>query len=481
MVKAMADRATTYPGSAGAMDGGTLPAMPTRELPAAPRLRKIIGPGVVIAAVGIGTGEYLLHPFITSRVGLTFLWAAAIGLGLQYFINTEVARYTLATGETILTGFLRLWRGWAPLFIAMTVIPFAWPAWMTSSAQMLTFPLGGGNVQWIAIGGLVLIGAVLTFSPVVYKTVEKLEMFKIIMVLLFVAFAVVLIGWQPWTDLPHATVQGIGRLPQEVPVGVLMSALVFAGGGGAVNLAVSNWARDKGWGMGIHAPRVVSPVTGEEEAGTATGYQFEITDTSMSRWQQWWKSVRIEQFVTFYLVTLVSIVVFALLAYKIIGVGGYTGPADLGFIKFEGTVLGEQYGEWLKVLFWTIGAVSLVFANLVVVDLVARITSNILATTYLRDHTTWTEAKTYMAAVWVMVGLGAGILALGLDQPLVLIAIAALLNGLVMVVYCVLIIRVNGALDHRIGISRPRRIVLAVASVAYAAFTVYTIVTWIQS
>jgi len=300
-------------------------------------------------------------------------------------------------------------------------------------------------------------------------------------VLLFVAFAVVLIGWQPWTDLPHATVQGIGRLPQEVPVGVLMSALVFAGGGGAVNLAVSNWARDKGWGMGIHAPRVVSPVTGEEEAGTATGYQFEITDTSMSRWQQWWKSVRIEQFVTFYLVTLVSIVVFALLAYKIIGVGGYTGPADLGFIKFEGTVLGEQYGEWLKIVFWTIGAVSLVFANLVVVDLVARITSNILATTYLRDHTTWTEAKTYMAAVWVMVGLGAGILALGLDQPLVLIAIAALLNGLVMVVYCVLIIRVNGALDHRIGISRPRRIVLGVASVAYAAFTVYTIVTWIQS
>ncbi|MBA8824095.1 hypothetical protein FHX42_001424 [Saccharopolyspora lacisalsi] len=456
--------------------------MPTRDLPRAPRIRKVIGPGIIISAVGLGSGEYLLHPYITSQVGLTFLWAAAIGLCVQYFINTEVARYTLATGETVLTGFIRLWRGWAPLFIAMTVIPFAWPAWMTSSAEMLTFPLGGGNVTWISIGGLLIIGSVLTFSPVVYKTVEKLEMLKIFMILLFVAFAVVvLIGWQPWAELPAATARGIGRLPAEVPTSVLVSALVFCGGGGAINLAVSNWARDKGWGMGTHAPRVVSPVTGEEEAGTATGYQFAVDSTSLSRWKRWWTAVRIEQFVSFFLVTLVSIVVFSLLAHRMIGVGGYAGDSDLGFVELQGTVLGDRYGDWIKITYWTIGAVSLTFANLVVVDLVARITSNILATTYMRDSSIWTEAKIYSAAVWLMVSLGIAILALGIDQPLSLISIAAMLNGLVMVVYCALIVRVNSALDHQIRISRPRRIVLGLAGLAYALFTVYSIITWGQS
>ena len=461
------------------MNGRTLPEMPIRVLPKVPRLRKIAGPGVIIAAVGIGTGEYVLYPFITSRVGLTFLWAAAIGLAFQYFINTEVARYTLATGETILTGFLRLWRGWAPLFILMTVIPFSWPAWMTSSAQMLTYPLGGGNVTWIAIGGLVLIGAVLTFSPVVYKTVEKLEMFKILMILLFAVLAVVLIGWQPWTDLPGSTIEGFGRLPADVPTSVLLSALIFAGGGGVVNLAVSNWARDKGWGMGIHAPRVVSPITGKEDAGSSTGFQFEVSDDQLATWQRWWKAVRLEQFITFYLVTLVTIAVFSVLAYTVVGKGGYTGPADLSFIRFMGDTLGAEHGQWVKLTFWSVGAISLIFANLVVVDMVARITSNILSTIYLREHATWTEAKLYTAAVWVMVCLGAAILGLGLNQPFVLIAIAATLNGLVMVVCCILIIRVNGALNRRVRISTARRIALGLAAVVYTAFTIYTIMSWI--
>ena len=88
----------------------------------------MLGPGIILVAVGIGSGEYISHPYITSQVGLTFLWAAAVGLGLQYFINTEVARYTLATGETAVTGFTRLWRGWAPLFVIMTVVPSPGPA-----------------------------------------------------------------------------------------------------------------------------------------------------------------------------------------------------------------------------------------------------------------------------------------------------------------------------------------------------------------
>ena len=121
----------------------------------------------------------------------------------------------------------------------------------------------------------------------------------------------------------------------------------------------------------------------------------------------------------------------------------------------------------------------MIFANLVVVDMVARITSNILATIYLRDHKSWTEAKTYSAVVWVMVGLGALILGLGINQPFVLIAIAAILNGLVMVVCCVLIIRVNSALDRRVGISPARRVALGVAGVVYTGFTIYTIMSWI--
>jgi len=468
-------------GSAHAVPSSSLPPMPTAELPSAPPLRKLIGPGIIIAAVGLGSGEYILHPYITSQVGLTFLWAAVVGLGLQFFLNTEIIRYTISTGETILTGFMRSWRGWGPLFIAMTVIPFAWPAWMTSAAEMITFPLGGGNVTAISIGGLILIGLVLTLSPIVYKTLERLEFLKIALVLFFAAFAVVaLIGWEPWAALPSATIQGFGRMPQDVPTEVLVSAMVFAGGGGAVNLAISNWARDKGWGMGAHAPRIVSPITGQEEAGNTTGVQFEITEASIGTWKRWWKAVRLEQFVTFFLVTLVAVVVFSLLAYRTLG-DGYGGSEDLAFIEREGIILGQAYGYWVKVLFWVIGAVSLTFANLVVVDLVGRITSNILCTSVLRDSRTWTEAKLYSTVVWAVIALGIAILAAGLDQPLVLLAIAAVLNGMVMVVYSALLVRLNRSLHPRIAISSGRQAIMLLACLAYAAFTVYTLAMWVRA
>jgi hypothetical protein len=76
-----------------------LPPVPYRDLPDAPPLRKVLGPSVILVGVGIAAGEYILWPYISSQVGLVFLWAVPIGVLMQYYINMEVERYTLATGE----------------------------------------------------------------------------------------------------------------------------------------------------------------------------------------------------------------------------------------------------------------------------------------------------------------------------------------------------------------------------------------------
>ena len=94
-----------------------LPPVPYRDLPDAPPLRKVLGPSVILVGVGIATGEYILWPYISSQVGLVFLWAVPLGVLMQYFINMEIERYTLATGETAVAGFIRMWkpsRDWWP-------------------------------------------------------------------------------------------------------------------------------------------------------------------------------------------------------------------------------------------------------------------------------------------------------------------------------------------------------------------------------
>ena len=88
-----------------------LPAPEFREMPPPPQSWwKLIGPGIIAAGVGLASGEFILYPYIASQVGLVFVWAAVVGVATQFFINMEIERYTLATGETALTGFSRYWR-----------------------------------------------------------------------------------------------------------------------------------------------------------------------------------------------------------------------------------------------------------------------------------------------------------------------------------------------------------------------------------
>ena len=50
-----------------------LPEVPLKDLPEAPPLRKVIGPGVVLVATALGSGEYVIWPFVASNLGLTVL------------------------------------------------------------------------------------------------------------------------------------------------------------------------------------------------------------------------------------------------------------------------------------------------------------------------------------------------------------------------------------------------------------------------
>src|SRR5215218_3636415 len=157
----------------------------TRGLPEPPPLRRLVGPSVILIGVGIASGEYILYPFIASQAGLVFLWAAVVGILMQFFVNMEIERYTLATGETAVGGFMRMWKGWGFLLAGGAILATIWPGWATSAATVTTFAFGGGDPNTIAIAGLIAIGAALTASPVVYQTVERLEFLKIGAVLIF--------------------------------------------------------------------------------------------------------------------------------------------------------------------------------------------------------------------------------------------------------------------------------------------------------
>ncbi len=460
-----------------------VPAVTYAELPEPESLGKVMGPSVLLLAGAIGSGEFVLWPYITSQVGLTLVWLVVIGVTTQYFLNMEIERYTLATGETAVTGFTRLWKPWGVLFIVMAFGAWMWPGWATGGTTTLSFALGFSEdlVPYVTIGVLLLIGVVLTVSPVVYKTVEKIQFFMVALIVLFVVYAAVaLLGTGGYAALGRGfvEVQEIPGAVSEIPIAVLMGAIAFAGAGGVMNLVQSNWVRDKGLGMGARLPKVVSPFTGDEVAAPTTGYFFRRDEENMRRWKGWWKVADTEQKCTFLLIGGITLLVFMTLTYVTVGIGGQAESFD--FIEIQGDALAVEYGTWLSTSFWLIGSVVLYSTNLTVLDMVARLTADVLKTGALRDSTRWSESRLYFLTVWLMIAVGSAILLSGVDQPLVLLVIASALNGVVMFIYSLLLVKLNrGVLPREIGVTGVRFGAVVWACLFYGFFSV--ILLWDQA
>ena len=441
------------------------------ELPPIPaRAWRLIGPGIVAAGVGLASGEFILYPYIASHVGLSFLWAAAIGLVTQFFINMEIERYTLARGETVLTGFSRLGRHWGLFFVMLAIAANLWPGWVTSAATLLTY-LVGGSIPWFAVGMLVAIALILTLSPVVFRALERAQALKILAVAsLFAIAALLAIPAEIWAAAPGQA--ATPRLPaSELGWPLLLGALAYAGAGGGQNLCQSNWIRDKGFGMGIHAPRIVSPLTGEPVADAGTGWRFEIDGASLERWRAWWRFANIEQATTFVAISFLTILFTSLLAVATLG--GKSGlPRDITFLAAEGAALSAAVAPWFGRLFWAVGAVSLFAAALGIVDYTSRLAADVIRTSYRND---WNESRIYAALVWLIAAMGVVIIASGMDQPLVLLVIAGCVAGFMMFFYSALLIVLNRRLLE--APLRPARYRVAALVWATALFGVLSVIT----
>lgn len=464
-------------------EGTTAPELPSRFLPAVtyrhlpePRsFKTVIGASIIITATAIGSGEFVLWPYITSQVGFALMWTAVLGFFMQYILNMEIERYTLATGETAVTGFTRIWKPLGFLVMLIAIIPNLWPGWATGAATTMTYVAGAGDPVPIAIVSMVAIGAVMTLSKVVYQTVEKIQFVLVGGIAVFLIVAIV-VGTTPgdWGSFV-VSFGNVGRIPPVEEVGgiaALLGAIAFAGAGGGNNLVQSNWTRDKQMGMGQFLPRITSPFTGQEEAASGTGYMMIDSAEDRRRWHGWWRLANVEQFFTFFVLGCATLVIMSVLAYSTI-FGREVPEDDFDFILTQGNILGVEFGGWFRTAFWIAGTIALFSTQLGIMDWVSRLTSDSLKVTFFRDNDRITESRIYFVVVWLMIVAGSIILLAGTEEPLVLILISSSAGGVVMFIYSMLLIVTNRRfLPKAIRLTGWRLVMMFVAVLFYGYFSI---------
>ena len=419
-----------------------LPAPARRDLPEPVPLRRMLGPSVILVGLSIGSGEFVLWPRLTAEWGFALFWACWLGVSIQFFLNMEIERYTLATGESAVVGFVRLSRVFGPLFFLCATLPWVWPGWASGAATLLSWELGA-PVTATAIAGLFLCGAILSVGPVVYRTVEAIQL---VLVGGIFAALVVLALLLVRADSVVALLAGalrVGHVPEGILLPMLLGALAFAGAGGSVNLAQSNYIKDKGYGMGRWTGRITSPFTGREESDSEVGAVVDGSEENLARWRVWWRRANLEHFLSFYLLALLSLALFCLLAATLLPQGGELGEG-FDFIGAEAAAIEARFGGWAKHLFLWTGIAVLFSTELALLDAVARVAADLLKVGIQVELGRQVSLSwLYFAVVWALIGFGAVVLLAGFDQPLTLLVLSAALNGVVMFLYSGLLLWLN--------------------------------------
>ena len=147
---------------------------------------RVIGPGTILLAVSLGSGDWLLGPAVTARYGPGLLWLCAVSIVLQALLNTEMARYTLATGEPIWSGFMRTRPGvgcWGWSYALLHWLQLGWPGWALAGGTALAaaflgrMPRAEDRPAVLFLGYRVFLGAIaiVLWDRRIRYTIERLE------------------------------------------------------------------------------------------------------------------------------------------------------------------------------------------------------------------------------------------------------------------------------------------------------------------
>ncbi|AHY47767.1 Natural resistance-associated macrophage protein [Rubrobacter radiotolerans] len=219
-------------------------AAPSRQAPQGlARSLRYVGPGLVVAATGVGAGDMVSSLSAGTSFGTVLIWAVVIGAVLKYVLTEGLGRWYMSTGRTILEGWRSLGR-WATAYfgIYLLIVTFVFGAAAVSSSALAVTALFPGVLPLWAWAVLHGVAGFLIVGYGRYKLFERvMEVFIGIMFVTVVGLAV-LLG-------PNVGELALGTVVPRIPDGSLLYALAVLGGvGGTYTLAsYPYWARERGW------------------------------------------------------------------------------------------------------------------------------------------------------------------------------------------------------------------------------------------
>jgi hypothetical protein len=475
-----------------------LPGWRQGDLPHAPaynpiNLVRVIGPSAILLGLSLGAGDWLLGPAVAAAYGPRLLWICTLSILFQAVLNAEMARYTLATGEPVFTGFMRQHPGprfWAGAYALLHLAQVGWPGWALAGGAVLAALLLGRMPRAedasivVGLGYLLFLGAVgvVLLGRRAQRALEVTEAIMMAWMALFLgALGVLFVPGTGWARLAWSFVGRPLWEPSWLPAPAFDSGLdwvlvagfaAYSGAGGTVNAMLTYWLRDKGFGMagtvGVQPTRVGSQTILLPREGAI----FPPSEDNLAKWREWWRYLRADLSFLWTAACLIGMGLPVLLALDAMPRG--IDMSGVGGAVVFARELTRRYGAilWLPALLTTLW---IFFSTQVgVVEGFARHVTEMLWTGGVRPAAAGPAWIFYPVLVLFVL---AGCLAMTAAPPLTLILIGANVAALNFAILSIHTLRLNRALlPEALRPSRWREAVVLLGGIGFAALAARVLV-----
>ena len=208
------------------------------------RRLRLIGPGLVVAATGVGAGDMVSSLTAGTEFGTILIWAVILGAALKFALTEGLGRWYMATRTTILEGWHSMgW--WASIYfiVYLALVTFFFGAAAPSAAALATDAMFPGLMPfwlWAVLHSVVFGFGICILGR--YSLFERvMEVFVGLMFLTVVGLAILL--------TPSLGELAMGTIVPRMPEGSLPFVLAVIGGVGGTFTLVSYtyWVRERGW------------------------------------------------------------------------------------------------------------------------------------------------------------------------------------------------------------------------------------------
>ena len=326
--------------------------MNTEKPTSAPRgvtaILRQVGPGLIVTASIVGSGELIATPTLGARVGFTALWLIIVSCLIKVVVQMELGRFTISSGKTALEALDLVpgprWRvswvvwAWMLMFVGVT---FQSGGMIGGVGQVFNLAFPKVDVRIWAV--LVAVGTVVLLFGGRYRLVETSSTVMVVGFTFITLASATLLFWTEYCPRPEQIIAGLKFQLPEGGLAVGFAVFGITGVGATELIYYPVWCLEKGYA------RFVGP--------------NDKTQAWVERARGWIRVMQIDALVAMVIYTVATVAFFILGASVLHGIGKI--PAGFEMIRTLSTIYTSTLGAWSFYVF-LLGAFFVLYSTVFV-------------------------------------------------------------------------------------------------------------------